>query len=382
MPGTTTHGYILYKALEGLGEPPKEGDKTVMQELAASSIAAKNLATQNKPASLENDPKGATVLAGCAYLGCFGPDLFYLETGAKGLFVADLHHYNCTSLFMIWCLKRLKKRGFNKYSNAVKREFAYVMGHICHIAADINLHPYVNSVVAAYPENQKIFSDPGRYTWTPGPLWKLHNILEHHHDNHMLHSKFIGEEKFGKNWETVNVARVAADFYTQKSNVKERFLLRNSKDYYRFTKNYDDDLERDKYRFFQSNNWFLDIQAYYNTTLAKEDMLACKRMTQPELLDKYIDAAVKTTKTFWDEAVAYITAVDKEDDTLEANDLSLAKKYFPKLRKHWNLDCGFAPEVKNKGRQWDISKDQRVHIAGDLKFKSVHSKEWEDVKYS
>ena len=61
MPGTTTHGYILYKALEGLGEPPKEGDKTVMQELAASSIAAKNLATQNKPASLENDPKGATV---------------------------------------------------------------------------------------------------------------------------------------------------------------------------------------------------------------------------------------------------------------------------------------------------------------------------------
>lgn len=382
MPGTTTHNYILYKSLTTLGGPPpgkkdkKAPPPTLLEEVIASNNAVRGYVQKNNPAGYRADAK--CLLAGCAYMGCFGPDLFYLEFGTRGKFIADLHHYNCSSLFMIWCLRQLKRKGINKYTNFLKRQFAYVLGHISHIAADINVHPYVNSIVAAYPDNKEIFKNArGLYA---GKIWKFHNILEHYQDTYVLHKKFQAKEKFGTDWENVNVARAAAEHFFKSVNKSERFLVDICKKYYRFTKVYEDSLEQDKYNFFKSTNWIIDINSYYKTTIPNEKTMdACKRMVQPALLDKYIDEAVSNTHDFWTEAENYMNS--KENDDLGDDDLSKAKKHFPKLRKHWNLDCGLAPEAQAVNRQWDLPGAERIHIAGNLTFKSVHSKEWKDAKY-
>ena len=105
MPGFTTHSYICYRALKSLAT---DDAYAPFGRIAASHAAALVNAKANKPKALFRDLDA--VLAGCAYIGCCGPDLFYIEYDVQGEFVADLLHYNRSGPFIVRWLTDLRMR--------------------------------------------------------------------------------------------------------------------------------------------------------------------------------------------------------------------------------------------------------------------------------
>jgi hypothetical protein len=376
MPGTTTHNYILYKALTTYA-----ANSPIVSSVKKSNELVTKYAKKKDYKKYRSDD--ICVTAGCCYLGCFGPDLFYVEFGETGKFIADLMHYNKAGLFMIWCLRQVKQclpAAVSGFRPDLLHLFAYCMGHICHIAADIIVHPYVNSIVGAYPDNPEAFENARGSL--KNNIWKFHNILEHYQDSYVLHNLFFEIEGFGQDWETVNIARAAANYYMKKSNRNERFLMKNCKEFYKFTHKYKDVVEEDKYRFFENSNWLLDFEAYYNQTIpSKKTMENAQILVQGwkyGLFDQYIAWAVAQTHIFWAEIEYYLAS---HQNSYDDNELTEDKVMFPQLRRHWNLDCGMSPEADSSTRSWAVpqKKDTTLNIAGTLRYKSVHSAKRPDV---
>jgi hypothetical protein len=402
MPGTITHNYILFKALStypaddnSLIGKIKQSQRALYAD-AQSRVMNKSdfefTIEEGVQASVTNQrgPKALKIqqhaLTGCAYLGCCGPDLFYLETGSKGVFIADLMHYNRSGLYMIWWLNQLKDtlRQFLELDtpdDKSLREFAFCLGHISHIAADITIHPYVNSIVSAYPDNEQVFLNSRGYNRVK-PKWKFHNILEHHQDAYVLYNLFFGGGGlFGdaeKNWENANMGRWAAHYLKVNS---EYFFVKRSSDFYSYAKTYDSTLENDKLKFFLSDNIVMNLDYYYDTTIPNiEKMKERTALVQATLLEKYIDKAVAKTHQMWGEAERYLSAKSVKGEYSDP-ELKTAKSYFPILRKHWNLDTGLAPGGDNSGESWDVKEKEHTKFiaAGSLKFESSNTGSMTDI---
>lgn len=401
MPGTATHNWILYRTLREFGAASALTKEVQKSHDAVRDWAQKAAAERGDGA----DELDRFHLAGCAYVGACGPDLFYLDLGSTGTVIADLLHYNRSGPYMIWCLRRVKQQleaveaGLN---TNLLRQYAYCLGHISHIAADIVIHPYVNSIVGAYPDQSKDFRNArGKLLKN---LWKFHNILEHHQDSYVLHRLFFGQEKFSReSWENANVARWASRFFLQDGNSSQYFFVQNSRGYYRYAKAYGANLETDKYKFFASNNWFLNLDTYYDATIPDEATMNSRpglvqggtfaqdgtRQTSG-LFDSYLDDAVAMAKRLWDEVEVYLASTakgedlaDPKPDDLEDLDkkMSQAKKHFPMLRRHWNLDCGLAPVGDDYPKSWALPNlpDHSLGIAGGISFVSSHARAKPDV---
>jgi hypothetical protein len=367
MPGTITHNWILYRALRTFETAWGPTGRVKASHDAARSYG--RTPKKDKP-SKTND----LVFAGCAYLGCCGPDLFYLDLGSTGTFIADLLHYNRSGLYMTWWLSELKKDvetlESSTLGNDMLREYAYILGHISHIAADITIHPYVNSIVQAYPTLAKDFENSRG--WNPMNLWRFHNILEHHQDSYILHEKFFGQEGFdSEDWENANVARHASDWFVHHSNPKTYFIVNRSRAFYRYGKNYKADLETDKHKFFLSENRLLNLSTYYDATIPdRATMHAHASLVQKDLFESYLDAAVAMTCALYAEVERYL-----QDESASANDpeLKAAKSLMPTLRRHWNLDCGLAPAGAGDSPSWKIARpDTQMCVAGSLVFNAAN----------
>jgi len=405
MPGTITHNYILFKALSTY---PASDDSLIGQiKISHRALYAEAQTRKMNKSDFESSIKEATealvtnkmgpkaqkiqqhALAGCAYLGCCGPDLFYLDLGSTGTFIADLMHYNRSGLYMVWWLNKLKVNlkqslELNIPDDKSLREFSFCLGHISHIAADITLHPFVNSIVSAYPDNEKVFLN-SRGKDRLLVKWKFHNILEHHQDAYVLYNLFFGGAGlFGdaeKNWENANMGRWAAHYL--KVN-KEYFFVNRSKSFYRYGKTYGAQLELDKLNFFNSDNYFLNLDAYYNITIPNiETMKERTALVQATLLEQYIDKAVAKTHQMWNEAERYLSAQSVKGEYTDS-ELKVAKSYFPILRKHWNLDTGLAPGGDNSTESWDVKEKEHTKFvaAGSLKFESSNTGSMNDIDNS
>jgi hypothetical protein len=396
MAGTTAHNYILYQALSTYAAATP-----ALHAVQQSHAKAYAYAKKNEHLKYRTDTE--CYPAGAAYIGACGPDLFYLEFGATGKFIADLLHYNKTGLFMIWCLRELKKLGIADYDpedefrkEGLLMQFAYCLGHISHIAADIVIHPYVNSIVRAYPvpDNQEVFKNARGML--PKAIWKFHNILEHYQDAYVLHKRFQGMHKFGAHWQNANLAQAGSSYYLKKENKSDWFLLKNVKAFYRFLKVYDDTLEQDKYNFFLGKNYFINLDAYYDTTIPSQQMMESMNVlvqggTYDQsgalqtygLFDHYLDWAVARTQAFWAEAEAYLAAPQNDFSDPE---LKEDKAYFPSLRRHWNLDCGLYPAISDTAFSMQIqgkeAEETLLHIPGALEFRSSHGAERADVVFN
>lgn len=388
MPGFFTHSYILHEALRTYA-PRNEVFKSVCRSHDIACAYGK--AGKWKQYDKDID----CVKAGCAYLGASGPDLFYLETIAVkgkaerklGAFVADLMHYNKTGLFVIWNLRQLKPDmewfpvvEVSELCNRV----AYCIGHISHIAADICVHPYVNSMVAAYPDNPVCFRN-AQTMGLEGVMWRFHNVMEHYQDVYVLNKLFYGDRKFAAGFENVNIARAAATWFLDDQHVGSRFLVKKAKEFYGFTKAFEPTVERDKYRFFLSTNALMDLKKYHNDTLPKvATVQACNTLVQGTtgagrgLLERYLREAVATTHAMWREVEAYLEAPQSSYDDPQ---LTEDKQHFPLLRRHWNLDCGVAPGVDPGSESWSLPNlaETRLHVAGTLTLNSVHRPDWPDL---
>lgn len=415
MPGTVTHNYILYKALQSYSprstlmkmvkashaevlthaRKPQGWSSTISAPLSFMEEIKRPLVWPTMP-STHYDKDPLCLPAGCAYLGACGPDLFYLEFGPDGTFIADLMHYNKTSLFMIWCLRQVKKV-LDAVEAGKELEllnlFAYCLGHISHIAADIITHPYVNSIVGAYADNEKAF-EGARFASTGKNAWRFHNILEQYQDAYILYRRFFGMEKFHSHWRSVHVASAAATHYMNKKHRSKWFLVRNAQGFYQFTKVFSPSVELNKYCCFLDINDITNLNSYFEAVMPTRDMMeACPRLVQggiygpdgqlqhPGLFDKYLDDSIAQTHKFWAEVENYLAAPQQDYADLR---LTPDKKSFPTLRRHWNLDTGMAPLADNKSLSWNLPEQDNVRlcIAGGLSFESVHTKPKEDVTLS
>jgi len=385
MAGLTTHTYILYRALAEIQWQPAT---PLFAQVVESHNAALSHARKNDAKGLGTNP--SAILSGCAYIGACGPDLFYLEQEPhKGTFIADLLHYNRSGPYMIWWLRRLREQ-IESFADRpiLMRQFAYCLGHISHIAADITIHPYVNSIVGAYPKNPVVFKNNNGVLWKV--LWKFHNILEHYQDSYVLHRRFIGEEKMGPDQACVNLALPAANALgaSPKNYIG---LVEPTRIFYRY-KTPLEMIEKSKYDFFANITNFLNVGRYYSDVIPSEKKMSLvPRLTQggrfdeetgkliePGLFDKYIEQAVGLTLAMWKEAASFLGGGKNEPAPFAGDEahmlLSSELALFPLLRKHWNLDCGIAPTVRGGNRIRTVppgSTDTSFNVAGTLSFEPV-----------
>lgn len=418
MPGLTTHTYILYRALCAF----ERTAPSMFQPIVASHRRAITLAQNHDASALAEDEE--SILQGCAYIGCCGPDLFYLELGSEGVFLADLLHYNRSGPFIVRWLCELRENAvyLAKGKPQYIRQLAYCLGHISHIAADIVIHPFVNSIVGAYPENAKKYVDA---RGSAPPLWKFHNKLEHYQDAYVLHQHFISDEKFCKgshfgDLNCVNLALPAAlrlyqpdgtHFLQQgwraASNLVGKWtgkgskaplpplgLVEQTRSFYGYANDLSS-LENAKYGFFadvaMSGNYTVNVSHYYEKTLPDERMMnGAFHLVQPKLFDSYIDKAVALTLEMWREAAAFLgdgTTAKSPDFAAPATG-QMARlsgdelKKFDKLSRHWNLDCGLAPRMAAGSGTQAVpdTPDTWLHVPGQLVFRSVHRSAMDDVQ--
>jgi hypothetical protein len=373
MPGFTTHTYICYQALKrGL----KLSDSyRPFANIAASHEAALRHAKANEPKRLFGDEAG--VLAGCAYMGACGPDLFYIEYDTEGEFVADLLHYNRTGPFIVRWLADLRLRAASLrmgLGGVYERQLAYCLGHISHIAADITIHPYVNSIVGAYPENAVCFKNARGLL--PKLQWKFHNILEHYQDAYILHRRFIAQEGLGPDENCVNLGAPAGVWLREQGRSEWLGFVARTRDFYRYDTTLD--IEKYKYDFFANENTFVNVSGYYSDIIPSEEMMdRVPRLTQGAksndegLFDQYVESAIALTLQMWGEVRSFMDVprgitptFPDQKHRLDSKEL----KAFPMLGQHWNLDCGLAPQVIDQARseQLDQAPRRSVSVGGAI----------------
>lgn len=94
--------------------------------------------------SRDTDTKGKGLpLAKAAYLGSQGPD----ATAMGQPWVFDTMHWRDSSHFILGWLKECESQ-----FHSSPKHLAYLYGFLCHMAADIILHPYVNTFAGYYDQ--------------------------------------------------------------------------------------------------------------------------------------------------------------------------------------------------------------------------------------
>jgi len=169
MAGTLTHFYVMKKYFDTYGNNP-------IKFLKKESIKNSNYTEQE-------------IFNSLAFLGSTGPDLFYMTTTNE--YIADFHHYKNPGLFA--------KHLYEQTSVLSTKDKIYAKhlanGFLCHIATDLVIHPFVNSLVGKYQEHiiTKV-KIPGDSIITPNDIQKMtlsqrmqaHNIVEFAQDRHVL----------------------------------------------------------------------------------------------------------------------------------------------------------------------------------------------------
>lgn len=203
MAGTLAHLWVFNRVLEKLsggemaGKMKKSG-KALENQLKEDSSGWRD------PYKYDTHIKKGSLLASYGYLGATGPDLFYIPDDAldamgtiDGEVFADLMHYNKTGGLVISALGKIREErqmSETTHSKAkLENKLAYWMGHMAHIATDVVVHPFVNSMAAAYHKNTKSFENSQGYFGNN--IWKMHNKIEHYQDAWVR--KYLFEKKAG-----------------------------------------------------------------------------------------------------------------------------------------------------------------------------------------
>jgi hypothetical protein len=141
-------------------------------------------------------------------------------------------------------------------------------------------------------------------------------------------------------------------------------------------------VEADRYDFFTSSFFIgVNAHAYLTSTLPSLDMVINSPLLIQGggwgLVDQYVTYAICQTKVFWGEEDDYLNG----DQGRYNDSLVDDKPFFPRLRKHWNLDTGLYPEAREDvpAHSWLSGPDQnenletRLCVAGQLSLNSVFS---------
>jgi hypothetical protein len=417
MPGSITHTYITYLCFQqAVSEQLFKFEVSLseilkMHDLFLMPLAKDGVDSYDKY-TISTD--GTIIVPSYAYIGCNGPDLYYMAAGnpdENGKPGADILHYNKTGPNVIWALRQLKAiRNRREYEYEEVCKLAYWLGHISHIAADVIVHPFVNSIVAAYPDDHCEYDSEkekgtGNSRFEPFGGWassmnlfKFHNVIEHWQDAYVLRRIMIPQERAGfKNWESVNLCAAAAKDLLR--NPRQYFILKNL-EYYGYynvndlkrigieIKNYTEGnlFEKDKFTLMSHSNLTPpDVDWYINKVLPPEGDVnehledrPNNNIIQPRLLEEYISRAVKFTMNLWREVDQYFSSKTVDTESENEYDMEESKKYFPLLRRHWNLDTGFAPRVSDREDNYLTAeydpKSKEEHIDTEYEPKLITTK--------
>jgi hypothetical protein len=401
MPGSITHTYIAYLCFQ----------KAESMKLFTSPLLSEIMVDHNKVLlTLARDGKASykkfydptredlVTLPSYAYLGCNGPDIFYMTSGKpdqNGKPAADILHYNKTGPNVIWALRNSKASSSRRTLDFTEKcRLAYWLGHISHIAADVIVHPFVNSIAAAYPDDYCDAEGNSRFEpfggWAQDmDLFKVHNVVEHWQDAFILRRVMMPKPEPGnsaynslpfagfQNWQSVNMCAAAANHITSD---KKYFLLDNLR-YYGYVDPTDfgsigiskekvSTFENDRFTIMmKSQNTPPDVDWYVKQVLPPGDQVdehlqerPSNNFIQPQVAEQYILRAVDFTMRLWKEVDDYLTNTSIDVNSEDEYDMLESKKCFPYLRRHWNLDTGFSATISNEDAGADTEFEPRADI--------------------
>ena len=202
MAGTIAHLWVFHQVLKGFPDTGILG-KLKKSDKALEAQLKKDFSTWRDLYNYSTYIKNNCLLASYGYLGATGPDLFYIPDDAfdamgtiDGTVFADLMHYNKTGGLVIFALKKIKDKIRRSRSPGIRgkleKQLGYWMGHVAHIATDVVVHPFVNTMAAAYHKNTKSFEHSEGSNWIN--IWKMHNKIEHYQDSWVRHALFEKKE--------------------------------------------------------------------------------------------------------------------------------------------------------------------------------------------
>jgi hypothetical protein len=298
-----------------------------------------------------------------AFLGSIAPDLFYYGTNELVRSTSDMCHHKKTGVFVANMFDEIAKVNSDDVKYAAR---AFVLGYICHIAADIIVHPYVNSFAGDY-YLQKI--DPvweEKISWALKPLigWasqrdekkievKMHMFAEVHQDAYIATKHYgcgdelsngPGDTFWGKSWSDYWSDLITGGIGVWGHNPKGPTAPGVIK------------------LFHESLSKTLNVGLTYENV---EDALGNAfdgldlgyDMASGPPVDKYVEEYVnhKSYKGWKDYeyflgAAADVTATDFWPAANDYYEKSMDRKSFLKIMGNWNLDTGYMPRVYNEGR--------------------------------
>lgn len=399
MPNALTHLYIFEKAInravtayKGKPDPvgkffgylePGMSDEDGSLKSFIRAVSAKKSELQGLVKTLfKKEIAGYATLASYGYLGSNGPDMFFipprmdrrnLETNK----LSRLCHYNTTGGPVIYALAQLRSEltEFQPYTNEEELwmyRLAYWLGHITHIAADIVVHPFVNSRAGALKLLEKAFlnnySRPGPIpgVWTTKP-WSLHNIVEQYQDRYTLNSLF---NKPGAKWREVDFPCIAAYHLRQKKG--HLFIGKTIDDFYGqgYGKKQYFAWNGDKYETCRAWYWLdsatkshMSFRNYFINVMATAEQLedAEEEVVGAADFKAHIDEAVELCGKMLKEAIDFLLGDVNPDGVTPRERVYSVRNQFKLLSMHWNIDTGHC--FKFHPSDWTVGVGENVVVA-------------------
>ncbi len=398
MPGTITHFWIFRQAVLGL---PGQGIAADLKTSLTSfeERLRKDTSTWRSHYDFEEYRKDS-LLASYGFFGATGPDLFLIPDDSwdamgdiDGITLSDFMHYNKVSGFAIWMLDRLKKRlaaSTNAdYKSRLNNQLAYCLGYISHVAADVMVHPLVNTMAGAYPTNpaQQFENSEGSNGIN---IWKLHHKVEHYQDSYTRSQFFAGEASLPANdWEMLCFPRTACIHLLSDSS--QAFIARQIESFYHYRDDsihgavtLDDELGKLDYFADDSVSASVSFRNYHVNIIPSLPRMNAERsaltgteqsdldtVVQPALFVQYVEKAIELTREMMGEALTFLYGGqnyrNKTDE--DRKDLYEEKRQtFVLLRKNWNLDCGLGFEFETTPNGATFAAQQRtLHLPATMR---------------
>jgi hypothetical protein len=280
-----------------------------------------------------------------AYLGAMGPDMCAFNEGVTS-WIFDVLHWKKTNSFVANWL------AMPALSPA---ERAFIMGFLAHMAADIIVHPYVNTFAGAF-ENQRI---PVAYNNTVKSLQAtMHKYVELHQDCHLAKkyygaaslsgqaggqsvrsswSDFIGQAADG---DLVKNTDLKSLLFTYRKVVGDTLLTPTDQNVPTLL-----ELNESVQRLSKALSMGYDWSAFPVPDQPEPDFV--QHPKRDRRYEDYLWAAAHLTVEYWKAAKVYSDSQKTPEDRRQLLDVV----------RDFNLDTGFAPRVYSDGAKIHVRHD-------------------------
>ena len=262
-----------------------------------------------------------------AFLGATGPDLFYMRDGHN--YISNFHHYKNPGIFV----KILYDNQKGKSEEYIKLSNYFIQGFLSHMAADLVIHPFVNSLVGKYQEHLVTSVE------IPGPVLPGGSL-----ETPTLSDKFCAH----------NIVEFAQDYYVQTYLFKKNTYFKRTSTMFTYA------IEK-QYKV-MGDILFDAIQATYNIDVPRDDIdsvldFYCDKYQSVDIQD-HVDMVIEDEYKHFE---IFLQHIEEEDafkqgsssfDKLLTRAINLTAsmvaegKNFNKIMKPWNLDTGLYTQVK------------------------------------